>query len=61
MSTFKKCDICKWNDEYEGCENICLLSSGFELSVEKAKKLAKSYDISLSDLFVILNFMEENK
>lgn len=60
MAKFNKCSICKWNDEYEGCENICLLYSGFELSIEKAKKLAESYDISLSDLFVILNFMENN-
>lgn len=56
-----KCDICKWNDTYEGCENICLLYSGFELSIEKAKKIAKQNDISLSDLFVILNFIEGDK
>ena len=54
-----RCDICKWNDAYEGCENICILHSGFELSIEKAKDLAKQHDISLSDLLVILNFIEE--
>ena len=55
---FSKCDICAYNDTYEGCENICILHSGFELSIEKAKQLAKAHDISLSDLFTILAFME---